>query len=62
MTLQELRDELHRTQAAWEAELDPDGFLTSRQLPVLSQEAHRQQGFSVQVSLLNAAGAREPPE
>jgi hypothetical protein len=43
MTLQELRDELHRTQAAWEAELDPNSFLSREPLPMLSQDAHRHQ-------------------
>jgi hypothetical protein len=43
LTLQELRDELHRTQAAWEAELDPNGVLTGEPLPALSQDAHRHQ-------------------
>jgi hypothetical protein len=43
MTLQELRDELHRTQAAWEAKLDPNGVLTGGLLPELSQDAHRHQ-------------------
>jgi hypothetical protein len=43
MTLQELRDELNRRQAAWEAELNPNGVLTGEPLPTLSQEAHRHQ-------------------
>jgi hypothetical protein len=43
MTLQELRDDLYRTQAAWEAELDSNGVLTGEPLPALSQDAHRHQ-------------------
>ena len=41
--LAELRDELHRTRSAWEAEHDPDGFLSDRQLPALSQDAQDHQ-------------------
>jgi hypothetical protein len=42
MTLQELRDELHRTDQAWET-LDLDGVLADGELAVLSEDAHRHQ-------------------
>jgi len=40
MTLQELRDELHRTGQAWET-LDLDGVLADGELAVLSEDAQR---------------------
>jgi hypothetical protein len=42
MTLQELRDELHRTSKAGEA-LDLDGVLADGELAALSEDAHRHQ-------------------
>ena len=42
MTLQELRDELHRTAQAWET-LDLDGVLADSELPALSEDARRHQ-------------------
>ena len=42
MTLQELRDELHRTAGAWE-DLDLDGVLADGELAALSEDAHRHQ-------------------
>ena len=42
MTLQELRDELHRTAQAWET-LDLDDVLADGELAALSEDAHRHQ-------------------
>jgi len=42
MTLQELRDELHPTDQAWET-LDLDGVLADGELAALSEDAHRHQ-------------------
>jgi len=42
LTLQELRDELHRTGQARET-LDLDGVLADSELPALSEDAHRHQ-------------------
>ena len=42
MTLQELRDELHRTAHVWDA-LDLDGVLADGELAALSEDAHRHQ-------------------
>jgi len=42
MTLQELRDELHRTGKAWET-LDLDRVLADGELAALSEDAHRHQ-------------------
>ena len=42
MTLQELRDEFHRTDHAWEA-MDLDGVLADGELAALSEDAHRHQ-------------------
>ena len=44
MTLRELRDELDRTRAAWEAGVaDLEGVLGDGQLPALSEDARRHQ-------------------
>jgi hypothetical protein len=42
MTLQELRDELDRTNPAWEA-MDLDGVHASGQFPSLAEDGHRHQ-------------------
>ena len=42
MTLQELRDELHRTGPAWET-FDLDGIRYDGVLAALSEDAHRHQ-------------------
>jgi len=42
MTLQELRNELHRTDQAWET-LDLDGVLADGELAALREDAHRHQ-------------------
>jgi hypothetical protein len=41
MTLQELRDELDRTRAAWDELADYDGVLEDGQLAALGQDACR---------------------
>ena len=44
MTLQELRDQLHRTRPAWEAEVaDLDGVQAVGEHSALSEDAHRHQ-------------------
>jgi hypothetical protein len=42
MTLQELRNELHRTDQAWET-LDLDGVLADGEVAALREDAHRHQ-------------------
>jgi hypothetical protein len=58
MTLQELRDELHRTSQAWET-LDLDGVLADGELAAMSEDAHRHQ--MVANELLRRPSEGSPP-